>query len=269
MLKSMTLWGAIVLATAWLLLGAAAQGDEVPTLEIAHDDVWHIEHSTHHVQGLCLDDTWAWISSVSRTDKRGFVFRVRRADGQVAVTRELVSGAQIHPGGMQRRDGRLWVPLAEYRPRSTSTVLALDAMSLETRSQFGVADHLGAVAADEQGRLYAANWDSRQIYVFDAQGQPLARHDNPTGVAYQDMKWHAAQLWAAGTRKTDAGSQAVVDVLELEPLRLVRRYLPSGQPHTGGTSFGREGFEIADRALYLMPEDGPETRLYRFPLPQD
>ena len=45
----------------------------------------------------------------------------------MAAERELAFDVQFHPGGIDVAGDALWVPVAEYRPRSTTTIIKLDA----------------------------------------------------------------------------------------------------------------------------------------------
>lgn len=247
--------------------GESAAGSSPAIVELSAGAAWPIEHPTRHVQGLCVSDDWFWISSVDKQAKAGWVFRVERSSLRVVAERKLADGARFHPGGMQFRQGELWAPLAEYRPRSTAVVLRLDAMSLDTLGEFKVDDHLGAVAAAEDGTLLAANWDARQVYFFSPEGQQLRRVNSPTGVAYQDWEWHGGALYATGQTTIDGATTAVLDVLDGQTLTLRQRYLLRGQVRSGGSNFGREGLSLWRGKFYLLPEDGPRTTVYEFSLP--
>lgn len=259
---------ALAIGSLALPVGTAADeptaGSPPAVVELSVGTAWPIEHPTRHVQGLCVNDEWFWISSVDKQAKAGWVFRVERRSLRVVAERKLADGARYHPGGMQWRQGELWVPLAEYRPHSTSSVLRLDAMSLETRGEFNVDDHLGAVAAAEDGTLLAANWDARQVYVFTPDGKLLRRVDSPTGVAYQDWEWHGDALYATGQTTIDGAKTAVIDLLDGQSLALRKRYLLRGQVRSGGSNFGREGLSYFLGKFYLLPEDGPRTTVYEF-----
>ena len=250
---------------AALVMGAPSETDIEP-VEIEVGEHWHIEHPTHHVQGLCVDDDFFWISSVERVTKLGWIYKVDRQTLKVLAEAELVDGDRFHPGGMQLVDGRIWVPLAEYRPRSSSIILALDADTLEEVSRFPADDHLGGVAVDNEGNVYAANWDTRQIYVFDRDGKQLRAVDSTTGVAYQDFEHHNGLLWGTGRTKVDGKMCSVVDVLDPSEMQLKNRIILRGKTATVGDYFAREGLSIHGGSLFLMPEDGPETRVYQFSL---
>ncbi|MBX9790636.1 MAG: hypothetical protein K2Y37_17095 [Pirellulales bacterium] len=246
------------------LPAAAASPVSLPVAES-----WPIAHDLHHVQGLAVSDQWFWITSVDRRARRGFVYRVARDSLKVVAQRDITLDRQIHPGGMQLAAERLWIPLAEYRPRSTSTVLELDPASLETLGKFTLADHLGGAAYDGRERLYAANWDARTIYLLDLQGKELERRDNPTGVAYQDFEYHDGRLYAAGNTKIGGEPTAVVDVIDVANWSLAARYVLRGQVRSGGSNFCREGFCKFGGSFYVLPEDGPSATVYRFAVPAE
>ncbi len=238
------------------------------TVELHLAEQWAIEHPTHHVQGLEVSDQWFWITAVDRAQRAGWVMRVDRASRRVEVERRIDRGGQIHPGGCQSDGRRLWVPVAEYRPRSTTTMLALDPLTLEEIAALPCDDHLGGLASDGDETLWGVNWDSRQFYVYRTNGQMVASHDNPTGVAYQDLKWRAGWLVCGGQWRSPKGPLAVVDVIDPQTWQCVARYHPGGKVASGGQNFCREGCAWFDGDLYLLPEDGPRTRVYRFPFPE-
>ncbi len=269
----------------WLVLCAASMAgaaeparatepapSAIKPVELKVAESWPINHELHHVQGLAVTDQWFWITSVDRRARRGFVYRVSRETLKVVAQRDITLDAQCHPGGLQLTADRLWIPVAEYRPRSTSTMLQLDPTSLETVDKFALADHLGGAAVDAGQRIYTANWDARTIYVLDMAGKEVERRDNPTGVAYQDFEFHDGKLYCAGSTKLDAAGStklagqptAVVDVIDVANWSLVDRYALRGALLSGGSNFCREGFCKFGDNFYLLPEDGTSATVYRF-----
>ncbi|MGD9645984.1 MAG: DUF6454 family protein [Pirellulales bacterium] len=254
-----------------LVISAATIGradeDATPAIEpvsLQLAESWPIEHDLHHVQGLAVSDEWFWITSVDRRARRGYIYRVSRATLKVVAERDLTLDGQIHPGGLQLTGERLWTPVAEYRPRSTSTIVQLDPTSLETLDKFALDDHLGGVAVDAGRRVLAANWDARTIYELDTDGHVLARRDNPTGVAYQDFEYHDGRFYAAGSTKLDGQPAAVVDLIDVADWQLAARWALRGEVRSGGSDFCREGFCKFGNSFYVLPEDGLQATVYRF-----
>ncbi len=240
--------------------------DEPPIFELRPDQAWPLKIETHHVQGLCVDANTFWVSTVNRPQREGWLLQIDRATLHLQRKIRLVRRQQYHPGGMQLRGGKIWLPLAEYRPRSTATLLQIDAANLTIEQALPINDHVGAVAVDTQNRLYAANWDSRVFYVLQRPpgSGAIKQVANPTGVAYQDIEWHDGYLYASGKHRRLG---PVVDVIDTDAWRLLKRYRLKGEVRSGGHNFSREGFCKAGAYFYLLPEDGPHSTVYRFPLP--
>ncbi len=252
-----------LVAIACLPAQSSADGPPAETvLNLAES--WHIDHSTHHVQGLCVSKDAFWISSVERATKSGWIFRVARASLQVESSRRLTDGPRYHPGGMQLSGTKLWIPLAEYRPHSTSRIVKLNADTLAEEFAFTVDDHIGAVAVDSAGTIYAANWDAEEFYLFDRDGTLKRKVINPTGVAYQDFEWHDGRLLGTGRIGSGRTARGVVDSIDPKGWRHVARYVLAGTSRTGQRNFGREGFCSFAGDFYLLPEDGPNSTVYRF-----
>jgi hypothetical protein len=261
---------ASILMACWLCMCQVAVADEsdtpegTPTTTLEVGRSWHIDHPTHHVQGLAVQDESFWLTSVDTHAGVGWVYRVSRDTRKVVAQRRLVSGDQIHPGGIQLVGRALWVPLAEYRPKSTSTILRLDAVTLMPTASFEVDDHIGAIAFDGEDRLYGANWDSRQIYTYDSAGKQLDVINNPTGIRFQDMEWHDGRLLGIG--RTEVGGQrlGVVVAFDPESREVHERWLLTGKTRGGDANFGREGFTVWQNSFFALPEDGPNTTVYEF-----
>lgn len=89
-------------------------------------------------------------------------------DGEKLWQTELGEGDLYHPGGIDRDERYIWVPVAEYRPDSHSIIYRVDPASMDVEELFRFPDHIGAVIRDsEQNRLIGYSWGSRRIYVWD------------------------------------------------------------------------------------------------------
>lgn len=219
--------------------------------------ITELENRTHHVQGIVVHRGMLWVSSVG--DGEGFLHKFELATGKHLTTMPVHDGKRFHVGGIDRDGDSLWVPVAEYRKNSASTMLQVDMRTLAIRGRFEVDDHIGCVAVLED-RLIGGNWDSRQFFSWDRAGKLIEKRENPHAVAYQDLKFRDGQLIASGNVSRDEGA---IDWLDPATLALRRRI------HCGKTDRGvrytNEGMDVADRKLYLLPEDGP-SRLFVFQL---
>lgn len=245
---------AILLLASSLSVAAApgASGSAVEGARFGGATV--LDGGVFHIQGLALQGARAWVTSVDRRTRRGYLHLFDRATGRAIRRIELTDGARYHPGGLSVDGRSLWVPVAELRPASSSMLVEIDTETLQVRRRIRVADHLGCVAA--QGRwLVAGNWDSRTLYIVDRDDPRRMRAvSSPSGTRYQDMKFVDGQLVAGGPRGWWSGT---VDWLDWPSLTL-RRSL-----ETGG--YTAEGMAVEGRDLYFAPEDGV-GRMYRFRL---
>lgn len=90
---------------------------------------WRLESSVEvqvdvgHPQGLM---PWGecWLVSTVHGDGRGELLVVD-TDGAVQQRRDVTDGERFHPGGVSSDRGRCWVPVAECRPTSTTTVMSV------------------------------------------------------------------------------------------------------------------------------------------------
>jgi hypothetical protein len=237
----------------WILLFwmAAAIGDQAPVRTI------ELRGETHHVQGIDLDETRLWITSVDKDAKKGYLHEFALPSGELRRTVEVGMGERFHPGGMTRDGESLWIPVAEYRRESSATIQKRNARTLALEAQFEVADHIGCIAAGPDF-LIGGNWDSRMFYVWDKQGKLLRKAANPTPNGYQDLKFAERRLVGGGLLPGKVGA---VDWLEWPSLKLMRR-VDAGKT-SRGVPYTNEGMAIRGDRLMLLPEDGP-SRLFEF-----
>ncbi len=215
----------------------------------------------YHVQGMDLDGTRLWVTSVDRESRKGFLHLLDLPSGTLRKEVEVQDGECFHPGGICLDGSSVWVPVAEYRRESRSLIQKRDRDTLSLVFSFPVEDHIGAVAAASD-RLIGGNWDSRLLYFWSPSGKLLSRQPNPGATAYQDMKINGRSLLASGNRKEGGGT---IDWLDIESLSLLRT-IRAGKTDRG-VPFTNEGVALYQGRLYLLPEDGP-SRLFIFQLPQ-
>ena len=209
-----------------------------------------------HPQGITAsaDGTTWFVTSVLRKEKKGLLVAFRASDGALVQRVEVQDGPRFHPGGLGRLGDALWLPVAEYTRASTTVVQCRDAKTLALRSNFSVADHIGAVAVTS-GALIGCNWDARSFYewTFDGTQSRLVEHDG--SARYQDLQWTPDGLLAAGL----IGDQGVVDLLEWPTLDLRERTVVGRTDRD--VVLTAEGMAVSGAELLLMPEDDP-TRVF-------
>jgi hypothetical protein len=221
-----------------------------------------LDATVHHVQGIVVEGDRLWVTAVDTPTLRGLLHEFELAPASPAKlvrTVEIQRGVQFHPGGFSADAGSLWIPVAEYRRKSTATIQRRNKRTLELESEFHVDDHIGCLAAAGD-RLYGGNWDTREIYVWDQAGRLIERVRNPAGNSFQDLKFVDGRLVGGGTSEDGPA----IDWLDRNPLRLHRRMMVGKTDR--GANFTREGLDIRGNTLYLLPEDDP-SRLFVFALP--
>ncbi|MBN2309024.1 MAG: hypothetical protein JXR94_08645 [Candidatus Hydrogenedentes bacterium] len=205
-----------------------------------------------HVQGLAVTADHFFFTSVNRSKREGWLFKIARESMDVVAKRNVAIDEDFHPGGIDF-DGRLlWVPVAVYSKKSHAYIVSVAPDTLECVTRFEVDDHIGAIACAGE-RLIGANWDAEAFYIWTRDGRLLERRKSPTGIAYQDCKAHGAYLVCGGG--------GCLDWIDVADWRLVKRF-PLGTSREG-SPLSREGAALFDGEVYFLPDDGPSARIYQ------
>ncbi len=252
----------IVLLPAFWLLAPPIEPQQTATeslTDLQMIRVLELKGPMHHVQGIDFDDRLLWVTSVDTPLSKGWLHEFSLTTGLLTRQIEVTDGSRFHPGGMSADGESLWMPVAEYRPKSSSVIQRRSKRTLELEFQFNVADHIGCIAVTPEF-LIGGNWDSKEFYIWDRHGQLIRRVASDTGNAYQDMKFDSNWIVASGNFPDRSGA---IDWLDHRSLRLIRR-LKAGA-NDRGVLYTREGMAIHGNRLLLLPEDGP-SRLFIFDL---
>lgn len=230
-----------------------------------------------HTQGLIRTQQHTYITGRLETQPRRPVllrFNLHNPNAVETVSLTQSEALQDHPGGFDSDGKSLWIPIAESRPNSTTTVvqfpLAPNQPLAASRAKvaFTVNDHIGALAVDRTtGRLYGANWDTQVIYVWARDGsliEKIPRERLLAGrpewaLAVQDWKsLGRGRILAGGIDKSAARdpeqSRAVVDVLNLPMRRSDAMVRLPAVPGFGGTPT-HEGLAYDGTNVWLVPAD--------------
>ena len=140
---------------------------------------------TYHPQGLVKIGDFFYLSSVEKIippekfempqngyDRStgtgtGYLFKFNNTGDLIS---QITLGDSIihHPGGIDFDGERIWVPVAEYRPNSSSIIYRIDPNTLESEKLFGFNDHIGALACDKYNNtLIGVSWGSRKFYIWE------------------------------------------------------------------------------------------------------
>ena len=197
-------------------------------------------------------------------------------DRQGNLEKDIVlgEGDMYHPGGIDFDGKNVWVPVAQYRPDSSSIIYRIDASSLTVHKQFEVKDHFGGVVLDKTtGHLVGNTWGSRRFAEWNDKGRQLKTWDNSSFfVDYQDCQYAPAgkmicagvtnlpQTPAAGGAAAtyELGGLALIDLRSHDVIREV----PVQEWSTAGHVTTRNPVKLAadgnELTMWTAPDNGEE-----------
>ncbi len=242
-----------------------------------------LQFDMFHPQGMAIVNGDVFVSTVEVINRtqgvgKGHVFKVG-PDGAAAAHVEMTDGPRYHPGGIDFDGTSVWVPVAEYRPDSSSVVYALNPGSLEFREVLRFDDHLGAIVhAAATNRAVGVSWGSRRIYrwtsttegsdvhIGDNRAEPIPNRSHY--VDFQDAQsLSGTSLMLCGGLKNyrspngnfALGGLELIDMETLEPKHQVPVPLwePGGRPMLQN-AFHCEATETGLR-FWFLPGDGKAT----------
>lgn len=240
---------------------------------------------TYHTEGIAFSEDHIFLSSVQiiepstkfpapqdgfdRTPGKGIghLFVMDKA-GNLQKDIILGEGDMYHPGGIDFDGTNVWVPVAQYRPNSTSIIYRVDADTLEVHKEFEVKDHFGGIVMDKQtGHLVGNTWGSRRFAEWDLRGKQLATWENPNFfIDYQDCQYvpnskmlcsgitNLPQTPAAGGTY-ELGGMAMIDLKS----HGVVREVPFQQWSTAGHVATRNPFKMTADGDHLTMKVAPDN----------
>jgi len=252
-----------------------------------------IPFDTHHPQGMVRIGEQLFLTSVEiirptqrypqpidgmdrdAGEGRGHLFLIG-ADGALQADITLGEGDIYHPGGLDF-DGRwLWVPVAEYRPDSSSIIYRIDPATRAVSEAFRVPDHIGAIAVDREGNaLIGVSWGGSRIYRWplqpDASVAPADRAAPPVSrarshyISWQDCHGLDGRMMACTGLANYArpntgvslslGGVELIDLTDFRPLwqTPILLWSSSGRSMLQNPAW----FEISTEGLraWFMPDD--------------
>ncbi|MEP7113026.1 MAG: DUF6454 family protein [Ilumatobacteraceae bacterium] len=229
-----------------------------------------LRFDSHHPQGMARIDSRWWISTVDIHARRGLVIVVDDV-GELVEQVPIGDSVRYHPGGMDFDGSSLWIPCAEYRPDSTTSVYRLQPGETP-QLVFDVDDHVGAMArCGPDGDLVGWSWGSRNFYRWTIDGHLRAARVNPAFfVDHQDCQWlDSGHLLCGGVAEVGLasgpgwlGGLGLLDIDELVMQREVP--FPIYSSMTGRVATHNPIWaEVCgdDLIVHLLPDDGRSTIL--------
>lgn len=241
------------------------------------------------------------INGTDRTAGAGYAhLEIYDGQGKRLVDATLTEPGDIeyHIGGIEYDGTHIWATLAQYRPNTTATIVAVDPSTLDYTPLYHYADHLGGIVHDVQThRLNTLNWGARNASIWQLTAsngainltgsaypnfsKPVSVVKNPTFfVDYQDCKFlgHSkhyafrAVMICSGvatiTTNVTVGGLALVDFDTMLPLYEV----PIPMKSALGTPMTQNPFDVAWNAdnetmrVYFLPDQHNSTLYIYEPL---
>lgn len=106
------------------------------------------------------------VDGYNRTPGKGIghLFILDR-DGELLEDIVMSGGHRYHPGGLDCNSKFVWLPVAEYRPDSSTDVYRINDSTYAVKKLFTGPDHIGGVVrGQETGHLIGQSWGSRRFY---------------------------------------------------------------------------------------------------------
>lgn len=244
-----------------------------------------------HTQGLCVTKEHFYVTGrLERSPKRALLMRFDRADPRRVEHVDItpVLGGKLspldHPGGFDFDGESFWIPVAVSEPNSRTIVIRFPHAPHKRLSEqkadeaFRLDDHIGAIAYDaQQKRLFGANWDTRQIYVWRPDGTQLKRLAAAEFVTQNADRVFAVQDWkgtvqgrivagcvdkSRNRRPTDSKSVLqLIDTRTRSEVALIRLAAPPGR----SARLTNEGMAVhKDEVLFLPTDLGHNAEVYRY-----
>ncbi len=256
------------------------------------DTVWTavreipLKFNAHHPQGMAIVDGEFWVSSVevinrAKGEGHAHLYRIDR-EGVRLDERSFRGDLRYHPGGIDFDGTHLWMPVAEYRPESTSEIWRIDPKTFQpvlVHYPKPLGDHLGALVYNPESHLLmGASWGSRCFHqwstrdngtgalIIEARGP---RKENSSHfIDLQDGQWlPGTSLMLCGGLQNYRGPKGnfalggleLIDMETLIPVHQVPVLVwePGGRPMTQN-AFAAEMTEMRLR-FYFLPGDGEAT----------
>ena len=188
------------------------------------------------------------------------------SSGQLIEQVAVGDAERYHPGGMDFDGTAFWIPCAEYRPDSTTTVYRLQPGEAP-QVAFEVDDHIGAMArCGADGDLIGWSWGSRHFYRWTVDGHLRAARVNPAFfVDHQDCQWlDSGHLLCGGVAEvglaTGPGWLGGIGLLDVDELVMQREVpFPVYSPVTDRVVTHNPIWAEAvgdDLIVHLLPDDG-------------
>jgi len=207
--------------------------------------------------GLASDGQYLYVAAWDEGAEAAVLYQVHPDRYTIVQVRALQEDGIIAVGGIDAVPGRIWVPLARGGGAAATVVLGISADTLEVQERFEVAAGFVAVAASDDGHIYAVTHDGGLWVEWQSDGTVVRQVAAAGGPQYADLATARGSLVAAGTD----GVSGIVDVIDPRGFTLLARHVASATAGHWPTS---GGLEVRDDAVLLLPGGGASPSLLTY-----
>ncbi len=206
---------------------------------------------------------FSWLSRRDQSTKPGSGLLIEfDEDGKKIRELNLGEGDSFHPGGMDFDGEFIWVPVAEYRPKSSTVIYQVSIKTWTAAPIFKVEDHIGALVFNRDAKtLVGMNWNAQHFYEWTLDGKLLRTVDNKSkSIQYQDCKYAGDQSMICSGKKNNA--RGGLDLISLYDFRKIHE-IRFSQRTEKYQMMARNAMAVESRwrklRFYFVPEDHKST----------
>lgn len=187
-----------------------------------------LQFEAFHPQGVVKLGYTFYLTSVDSSNEKGYLF-IFNETGKEISHRVFQEGNRFHAGGIDYDfdTDSLWIPLSEYREKSSADILKYDLKSTQVEHVVQMSDHIGSLALEKnngQKYLRLFNWNSLAVYsaLLNALGEPVLPFQSffhpsfYSNFAYQDCKGLQDGYVLCGGTDGKLSETGVIDLIQFE-----------------------------------------------------
>ncbi len=270
-----------------------------------------VPEDVFHPQGMIKIQDKFYLTTVDKKKDRGLLFVFEQVGNELRTLSrmDITQGPRhrrYHPGGLDYFSSteELWIPLAEYRARRPTTIVALKLSDMRLRVLGELRDHVGALICHEDlSLLRMTNWDTEGAYTVGVNSDFTLEGSEKNWLYQAHLGYFHSKIWgrygrfayqdckslgrgyaiATGTRRGIFWQHGVVDLIRFgspqkESFSLIRRFeLPPVRSPYDKSLFAiplsrnpmmlEPSVDGKKIRFYFMPHDGPGACLFIYDAP--
>ncbi|CAH0994632.1 hypothetical protein EMA8858_00744 [Emticicia aquatica] len=272
---------------------------EEKILKLTPNTIWALKKAvslqfpSFHPQGMVKIENQFYMSSVevTKSPKNGDagegIGHLFKFDSTGTLLADLILGETTiyHPGGIDFDGKFIWIPVAEYRPKSKSIIYKVEPKTLKVTEMLRFDEHIGAIIHNfDSNFIMGMSWGSRNFYEWkqNAEGKIINEADLPDKIRipnpsfyidYQDCHYigNNKMLCSGFQKYTNTngivfrlGGFELINLLDKRPLHQVpiKLWSPSGLAMTNNPFWVESTVEGIK--AYFIPDDDKTSTLFMY-----